>query len=403
MSSTASTKRAAGVGGSPGTRDGAPRGGRIRPSAGAALAAALSAAVALTMTGPAGAASTSGAGAGAAHGAPPVHLTLRAMPAGTVTFGRGSHGRLTARADMFGLTPGSSHSVDLLSPGRVAAIRFSQLTADSAGQADAVLQSNFTGQLLRGSRLVIRMGAASSRLASAPIAQTRLLSRLSGRPVRLVAVEVTPAGISYGTPRGRATISYNRSRHTLTVTVNASAVTPGPHAAHIHLGSCLSQGPVKYMLPDLVANLHGRIVHAVRVFTNVTTPVPASGWYLNIHQGNSGDILSNGQPTIFFRPLICADIATARSARSEAGGVAARVRAAVGTVTLAGGILAGMTDQPGAGSSRRPSASQRAAVPQAAQPAMLCRPTRARPECFSTVDRASDHGHRLARQEDSLR
>ncbi len=27
-----------------------------------------------------------------------------------------------------------------------------------------------------------------------------------------------------------------------------------------------------------------------------------------IHQGNSATILSNGQPTIFFRPLLCANI-----------------------------------------------------------------------------------------------
>jgi hypothetical protein len=51
------------------------------------------------------------------------------------------------------------------------------------------------------------------------------------------------------------------------------------------------------------------MVHAVRVFTNVTAPIPARGWYLNIHQGNSGNILTRGgQPTIFFRPLLCADI-----------------------------------------------------------------------------------------------
>ena len=37
-------------------------------------------------------------------------------------------------------------------------------------------------------------------------------------------------------------------------------------------------------------------------------PIPAHGWYLNIHQGSSATILSNGQPTIFFRPLLCADI-----------------------------------------------------------------------------------------------
>ena len=59
---------------------------------------------------------------------------------------------------------------------------------------------------------------------------------------------------------------------------------------------------------DLVANGHGRIVSQTRVISGVTTPIPATGWYLNLHQGNSNTILSNGQPTIFFRPLLCSNI-----------------------------------------------------------------------------------------------
>lgn len=276
----------------------------------AASAASAVLAAAAVLAAPAGA-STSSAGAvgsAAVPGSPAVHaLHLRAMPAGTVTFGR-RHGRLTVRAVMFGLTPGSSHGVRLVGPGRFRAIGFGRLTADSAGQARSTLQSHFTGQLPRGSRLLIRMGAHGGRVGRERIAETRRLSRPGRRPHRLIAVEVSPGGISFGTPRGRATISYSVRRRRLTVTVTASGVTPGRHAAHIHLGSCRSQGPVKYMLGDLVANRRGRIVHAVRVFTNVTTPIPDHGWYLNIHQGNTGDILSGGQPTILFRPLICADI-----------------------------------------------------------------------------------------------
>ena len=175
---------------------------------------------------------------------------------------------------------------------------------------------------------MIRMGTGDGRVARKAIAQTRLLRRGGRGPHRLIAVEVSPGGASWGTPRGRAAISYNAQRRTLTVTVQASGLTPGPHAAHIHLGSCLSQGPVKYMLPDLVANRHGRIAHAVRVFTHVTAPIPAHGWYLNIHQGNSGDILRNGQPTIFFRPLLCANIRGSGSISSilRAGDVVTGVR-----------------------------------------------------------------------------
>ena len=119
----------------------------------------------------------------------------------------------------------------------------------------------------------------------------------------------TVGGRHFGTPRGRATVTYNAARATLRVVVRASGLSPGPHAAHIHQGTCWNQGPVLYMLDDLHANRHGRIVHAVRVFTNVTKPIPAHDWYLNIHQGNTKNITTpGGQPTIFFRPLLCAPI-----------------------------------------------------------------------------------------------
>ncbi len=208
---------------------------------------------------------------------------------------------------MYGLTPGSSHSVDLVLPGGRRPVRFPVLTAKSSGQADKTLTSAFTGRLPRWSRLVIRMGVRGPS-ASLPIAQTGRLRNPGRHWHRLTAVEVSTRGVRYGTPHGHATIVYNAKRRTLTATVSAGGVTPGRHAAHIHLGSCQSQGPVKYMLRDLVANSRGRIVHAVRVFTHVKSPIPARGWYLNIHQGNSADILSHGQPTIYFRPLICANI-----------------------------------------------------------------------------------------------
>ncbi|HEY3906161.1 MAG TPA: CHRD domain-containing protein [Streptosporangiaceae bacterium] len=235
------------------------------------------------------------------------HLKLHAMPHGSVAFGRDRHHHLIVRISVYGLTPGSSHAVDLRIPNRLAVIRFSPLTAASSGRALATLASHFAGRWPRASQLVIRLGAGRSRLDRTPIAVTRRLPH-SGRHHRLIAVEVSRHGVSFGTPHGAARLSYNSRKHTLTVLVHASGLTPGPHAAHIHLGSCQNQGPVKYMLNDLIANRHGIVRQAVSVFTNVTQPIPAQGWYLNIHQGNSRNILHNGQPTIFFRPLLCANI-----------------------------------------------------------------------------------------------
>jgi hypothetical protein len=62
------------------------------------------------------------------------------------------------------------------------------------------------------------------------------------------------------------------------------------------------------MLMDFTADSTGQIVNQTRTVTGVTSPIPASGWYLNLHEGNSQNILSGGQPTIFFRPLLCANL-----------------------------------------------------------------------------------------------
>jgi hypothetical protein len=238
------------------------------------------------------------------------HLNLRPMPVGTARFGRDGGGHLTAKLDTSGLTPGSSHTVVLYGPsGSTPLASFGVLTASGVGQGVATLDSPYMGGIPHGSHLVILNGIQGSAVDNEPIAQTsRLSGTAGGSPITLKAVEVSPAGTSYGALSGRATIVYDPGAQTLAVTVDASGLTPGAHAAHIHLGSCASQGPVLYMLMDLVANGHGRIVNETRVISGVTTPIPATGWYLNLHQGNSNTILSNGQPTIFFRPLLCSNI-----------------------------------------------------------------------------------------------
>ena len=232
-------------------------------------------------------------------------VQLAPMPEGTVTLDRDGAGAVEATVNAFGLTPGSSHTVELVSrDGRVVAF-FGTLTANGVGQAWANLDSGYTHKL-GGSRVVILNGTAGDPVSAEPIAQT---PRNDGdHNFRLIPVEVGADGSRFGTPQGWAKITYDPYAQTISVTVNASGVTPGAHAAHIHVGSCASQGAVQYMLMDFTANADGQIVHETRTVTNVTTPLPASGWYLNLHQGNSNNILSNGNPTINFRPLLCGNI-----------------------------------------------------------------------------------------------
>jgi Cu/Zn superoxide dismutase len=232
-------------------------------------------------------------------------VQLTPMPQGMVRLDRDQSGAVDATVSAFGLTPGSSHAVELVNgDGRVVA-RFGTLTANGVGQAWASLASRYRHHL-DGTRVVILNGTAGDPVSAEPIAQTRHAD--GGGTYRLTPVEVSADGTRYGTPQGWATVTYDPYAKTISVTVSASGLTPGAHAAHIHVGSCASQGAVQYMLMDFTANADGRIVRETRTVTGVTTPLPASGWYLNLHQGNSNNILSNGNPTINFRPLLCGDI-----------------------------------------------------------------------------------------------
>ena len=161
MGVTASTSRRPGAGG-PGRAPAGPARrirrrmpGRARACLAAAAAGVMAAAAAVAAGAPAGA-TTSGAGlrgpqaAQAAQAAPSAYsLRLRAMPRGTVTFGRRA-GRLTVHAVMTGLTPGSEHGVHLLLPGHAGAVRFSPLAASAAGRPAPPCRATSRARCLTG-------------------------------------------------------------------------------------------------------------------------------------------------------------------------------------------------------------------------------------------------------------
>ena len=216
-----------------------------------------------------------------------LHLNLMQMPTGTVSIGQG-----VVNITMFGLTPGSVHTVMLHGN------PIGMLTANATGEASA----SFTAKSIRGGSKVMILDAGPGTTV---IAQTGPLGNGTG-PYKLNAIE---AGFPQGSLQGHATLVYDPNVKTITVTLNATGLTPGAHAAHIHIGNCQSQGPVEYMFIDFIADSHGNIHNQIRVVTGVTSVMLNGGWYFNLHQGNSNDILSKGgQPTIFFRPLLCANV-----------------------------------------------------------------------------------------------
>jgi hypothetical protein len=244
------------------------------------------------------------------------NIVLRAMPAGTVTLShnesdvtRGGIDVIFSFSDAYGFTPDSAHNLELTDPAGAVLTTFNNpLIANGAGQADESIQTNYPiANLAPGDRVVIVNGTDNSAAGNEPIAATGPIA--SGTTsYKLSSLEFAANGTSYGTPAGKASLTYDPVAQTLTITVSATGLTPGAHAAHIHVGSCQNQGGVLYMIPDLTASQSGSITGAKRVLTGVSAPIPAAGWYLNLHQGTSANILANGAPTINFRPLLCSSL-----------------------------------------------------------------------------------------------
>lgn len=281
-------------------------GSQAASSTGAVTAAAASSApvAATSATAPPQAAAAPSGGTVTGVSTGPGGYILQAMPAGTVSFLRASDGRIEAQVSMFGLAPGSAHQVSADSPAGPP-LQVGTLTAGAAGQASAVFT---VPSLPAGSRLVVLLGAAGGGpLAGEPAAESPVLPLRPQPGTAFPLHPVAAGGTSSGEPAGRAQITYDPAAQTLTVTLTASGLTPGPHAAHIHLGSCQDQGPVKYMLADFTAGPDGNITRQVRVVTGVTS-APGPGLYLNVHLGGMSQILSNGTPTLLFQPVLCTDL-----------------------------------------------------------------------------------------------
>jgi len=117
-------------------------------------------------------------------------------------------------------------------------------------------------------------------------------------------------------------LTYDPANKTLGVDVTASGLVAGSdHAVHIHLGSCDSQGAVKYPLNGLVASPAGT-AEATTVIQNVDQAPPASGWYINVHLGSSSQIEQMGSPPFISSPSSAATSASRFQHRPTAGGMA---------------------------------------------------------------------------------
>jgi len=244
----------------------------------------------------------------------PVNVALGNQPSGAVTLSWDPQTKnVSAKLQMVGFTPGSSHAMHIhqgscASQGDVL-VPFPDVTTNDGGAIDTTVTSSqpSAAGLAAGTLLNIHL---------APAAQLGDPGSLGYTPIS--CADVDPAASAPLTmaappqpgqrPQGTAKLTYDPANKTLGVDVTASGLVAGSaHAVHIHLGSCDSQGVVKYPLNDLVASPTGA-AETTTVIQNVDQAPPASGWYINVHLGSSSQIEQNGQPTLYFQPIICGSI-----------------------------------------------------------------------------------------------
>ena len=258
--------------------------------------------------------STSSQATASRAAASPVNVPLGDQPSGTVTLSWDPQTKnVTAKLQMVGFTPGSSHAMhvhqgscagqgDVLVP-------FPDVTANDGGAIDTTVTSSqpSAAGLAAGTFLNIHLAPAAQLGGPGSLGYTPI-SCADITPAASTAVTMAPPPQPGQHPQGSAKLTYDPAKKTLSVDATASGLVAGSaHAVHIHLGSCASQGAVKYPLNDLVASPTGT-AETTTVIQNVDQAPPASGWYVNVHLGSSSQIQQNGQPTLYFQPIICGNI-----------------------------------------------------------------------------------------------
>ncbi len=124
-------------------------------------------------------------------------------------------------------------------------------------------------------------------------------------------------------PNGTADLSWDPTSHMLKVKIALVGLAPSStHPSHIHTGSCSNQGGVIYPLQPIVADAHG--VASATTMVSVPKGIPASGWYVNVHNGPG---LS---PSDQFLPIVCGDVSNASASTTAAQSVHIALSAAPG-------------------------------------------------------------------------
>jgi Cu/Zn superoxide dismutase len=202
-------------------------------------------------------------------------------------------GALSVAVRVSGLTPGAFyashlHSGSCLVQGAVA-ITFPDLYADEHGVATLVttVPTDPTANYV-ASGLYVDVHAGASGGDPALISCGDLNVK-PPKPVRSAAV----TWLKGATAHGRAELFQKGSD--VSVWISLKGLTPGPHAVHLHVGTCAAPGTIAVSLGDVTAGPDGTA--SMKIASTSTIPVVGKGYSLDVHAGASaaaGDVVACG-------------------------------------------------------------------------------------------------------------
>jgi hypothetical protein len=235
--------------------------------------------------------------------------TLKHMPDGTATMSLDPTTKaLTVKISMTGLAPNSTHPAQINSgscakQGPVM-YTLNNVVADAkgVGTSTTVIKNVNTAKTSGGYIAVHNGPGLAPADEGALIACSDLtVATLSAKTSMSAQVPLNSAPASSPNEMVSGTSQLSLSGTTMTVKLMVSGLQPHSiHAAHIHAGSCQSQGAVIYPLTNVVADASGKASETT-IIKNVKS-IPASGWYVNVHYG------TNMTNQTDFNPIACGNV-----------------------------------------------------------------------------------------------
>lgn len=239
-------------------------------------------------------------------------ITLKHMPSGTadLNWDPSTHA-LTVKVSLVGLAPSSMHPAHIhtgscANQGNVI-YPLTTLVADAHGVASAttVVKNIMNGIPARGWYVNVHNGPGLSTtdqflpIVCADVANSNT-STSAAQSLHLMMQSAPPASAGE-TVNGTAQLMLSGNK--LTVKLTLSGLEPNSmHAAHIHSGSCESQGPVVYPLTSVTADASGNASDTTTVTITGLPTIPTTGWYVNVHHSTALSTQTG------FDPIACGDV-----------------------------------------------------------------------------------------------